>query len=242
MSAPPAAPRKLDVILFQKRYEPPEAYVAHGAAVRIFNRDAHFRRPITLDKYNKLGAVDKDGRFKGVLLREGECLTLRALNPTEDCARAEALRRSPQPGAHGHRGGPCEAGGSPPATSDPITWTLKATSVNPRNEPPLEGSSVVAQVGHLRWQILVPPQVRFTVDYPRPPARLVPGARHSFPVEVAGQIIGGTDTNGHRKISSILYVDDRWVGNGPGLWQSCTDPAGAARRSRARLRARPRAR
>ena len=228
LSAPPAAPRKLDVILFQKRYQPPVAYAAHCAAIRICNRDAHIHRPFTLDQFNKLGVVGKGGRFTGILLREGACLTMKALNPTEglyvlklydDLHSQERMEIVITP---------AKLGRSPPTTSDPITWTLKTTSINPKNELPDQGSSIVPTVGHLRWQILNPPQVEFTVDYPRPPARLTPGARHTFPVQVAGRIIGGTDTNGHRQIAPILYVNDRWVGNGPSLWQSCTDPAGSA--------------
>jgi len=44
----------------------------------------------------------------------------------------------------------------------------------------------------------------------RPRRGSSPAKRHEFPVTVKGQITGGRDTPGHRRIDTILYLNDRW--------------------------------
>ena len=218
MSAPPAPLRALDVILYKKTYVPSTSYVAHGARVRICNRDPFRHHPFTWDKLT---------RPKAAVLAEEECMSLVALNPTKRVREIrfydslhsnERMVIVVQPRKPGR-----------PATPEPasLAWALKTTSVNPLGAPALSGSAVVARGGQLRWQIQEPPQVDFVVDYPKPPAALTPGARHGFPVTVQGWITGGRDTHGYRRIDAILYVNDRWDGSAVYIWQNCVDPIGS---------------
>lgn len=110
----------------------------------------------------------------------------------------------------------------PAASAPSLVWKLERTTVNPSKYPVPEGSTVIARSGSLTWQILTAPQVLWTVTYPEPAKQLTPSQKFEVPVTASGRVTGGQDVGGYRNLGVIGYLDDRWVTNGPGLWQNCT--------------------
>lgn len=107
-------------------------------------------------------------------------------------------------------------------------WTLTSVEPNPGGEPPPPLQTVSATNGHMDRTVDADPRVDFDADWDPAPARLAPGATHTFSVAVAARLTGGTNVQGFRQHDAILLVQDRWDGRtGVGAGQSCVDPIGA---------------
>jgi hypothetical protein len=89
---------------------------------------------------------------------------------------------------------------------DGATWRLEEVTIEPPVSP--AGSVTTSSQGFVSVEFLDDPTVSMTVTYDPPLSTLEPGVTYDIPVTVTGEVTGGTDTQGYRFVTVLLWQND----------------------------------